>query len=472
MPELPEVETVRRTLENKIIGEEISNVEVFYSPIIENISKEEFKELLLNEHINKINRYGKYLIFIFDNISIISHLRMEGKFFLKNKNEQRDYHEHIIFTFKSGTTLRYHDTRKFGKMALLKTTNMEEIMEYPSLKKLGPEANTDKLTVNYLYNKLIVKHDPIKVALLNQEILAGLGNIYVDEVCFLSKLHPEMPCNKITIEDVTNIINNSKYVLTGAIKAGGTTIRSYTSSLGVTGRFQLNLHVHTKAGEPCENCNNIIKKTFVGGRGTYYCDNCQKERIPLVIGITGGIASGKSTVVKYLKNNGYNILDSDEIVKKLLTTKNVIEQIKKQFGEEYIYNNKVDKTKLASLIFNNKEEREKLNAIIHPLVKLKLTEGIKYSIDKIIFLDIPLLFEAKFEDICDKIIVVNIDKQINIKRLMTRDNITYDYALQKINSQMNLEEKISKADFIIDNSKDLCYTYNQTKDIIDKLEEK
>lgn len=471
MPELPEVETVRRTLETKIIDEEIVNVDIFYLPVIENVDSVEFKNSLINEKIKEIKRYGKYLIFVLEHVSIISHLRMEGKFFLKNKDEEKDIHEHVIFTFKSGLTLRYHDTRKFGKMALVNTTNFKEIMEYKALKKLGPEANSDFLTVDYLYSKLVNKKDPIKTALLNQEILAGIGNIYADEVCFLSRLHPLIPCNKLTIEDVENIVKYSKYVLAGAIKAGGTTIRSYTSSLGVTGRFQLELHVHTKENEPCEVCGRKIQKIFVGGRGTYFCDVCQKDRRPKVIGLTGGISTGKSTVTNILKEMGYPVLDCDEIVRNLYERKSVIEKIKTEFGLDYISNNKIDRVKLGNLIFNNKESKLKLNSIIHPLVKKELINGINNVLTNIVFLDIPLLYEAKFEDICDKVIVVNLDFETNVERLIKRDNIERDYAINKINSQMSLEEKCRKADFIIDNSRDLCYTNMQTIKIVKMLED-
>ena len=288
MPELPEVETVKETLKKQIIGEKIINVDVYYEQMIDEELRSEFKKLLINETLMDILRYGKYLLFIFEHVSLISHLRMEGKYFIKNKNEYRNIHEHIIFTFASGKTLRYHDTRKFGTMKLVKTTSFKDIMEEPELKKLGPEANSEDIDIDVFYNQLHSKKIKLKTALLDQTILAGLGNIYVDEVCFLTGLHPEYECSKLTKFQCKEIIKNAKYVLTGAIKAGGTTIRSYTSSLGVTGRFQLKLHVHTKEGYNCENCNTVIKKIQVGGRGTYYCEYCQKKSLPLIVGITGG----------------------------------------------------------------------------------------------------------------------------------------------------------------------------------------
>ena len=470
MPELPEVETVRRTLEHQIMNEQIIQVEVHYSPIIENINVHEFCDQLINQTFRSFHRYGKYLIFVFDTVSLITHLRMEGKFFIKPTNEIRSIHEHIIFKFNSGKTLRYHDTRKFGKMVLVNSTNINDIMNYPSLKKLGPEANSD-FSFDYLYDKLKKRHDSIKVALLDQEVIAGLGNIYVDEVCFLSKLHPTMSCDLITKEDVENIIKYSKEVLDKAILAGGTTIRSYTSSLGVTGRFQQSLLCHSREGEKCYNCGITIIKTFVGGRGTYYCPKCQELRRPKIIGITGGIATGKSSVCKYLLDNGYSVISSDEIVKKLYESQKVKDLIKNTFGDIYIKNNKIDRNELGKLVYNNNELRIILNNLIHPLVKERILNYINHSNDSVVFVDVPLLYEAKFDDICDEVIVVYTNPYTNLIRLMIRDNISEEYANIKIASQMSLDEKCEKANYIIDNSNELCYTYKQIEKVIEKIKE-
>ena len=186
MPELPEVETVKETLKTKIIGEKIVGVDVFYETMIDEKLRKEFKDLLIGETLTDIKRYGKYLFFIFDNVSIISHLRMEGKYFIKALNESRNIHEHVIFRFASGKTLRYHDTRKFGTMKLVKTTLFEEIMNEPELKKLGKEANDDTIDVLEFYQKIHKMRIKVKTALLDQTLIAGLGNIYVDEVLFMS----------------------------------------------------------------------------------------------------------------------------------------------------------------------------------------------------------------------------------------------------------------------------------------------
>lgn len=470
MPELPEVETVRATLQSQIVWQKIKSIQVFYAPMIENQTSEEFINHLVGQTIREVKRYGKYLIFIFDTVSMICHLRMEGKFFIKEENEPVVKHEHVIFHFENLQSLRYHDTRKFGKMAIVPSTQIEEIMKYPSLAKLGKEANSEALEARELYQKIHKKKEAIKTALLNQEILAGLGNIYVDEVCFLSKLYPGQPCCTLSVEDCNHILINSRKVLKGAIAAGGTTIRSYTSSLGVTGRFQLSLHVHMQKGKPCENCATIIEKTVIGGRGTYFCPICQKVRKPVVVGITGGIASGKSVITTYLKEKNYPVIDSDQIVHQLLKTEKVKQKIRTIFGDEYMKEKEVDNKKLAKYIFSHPEGREKLNQIIHPLVKQKIEEEIQYSPFSLLFVDVPLLYEAHFESLCDKVIVVFVGLEQNISRLMKRDQIDAAYAKQKIASQMSLEEKCRKADYIIDNSLDLCYTYNQLEKILKQIQ--
>ncbi len=273
MPELPEVETVRKTLYNLILNRKIESIDVHYSKIIKDLSVSEFSNKLVGKTLLDIKRYGKYLIFIMDDIALISHLRMEGKYFIKDQQESIEKHEHIIFNFTDGTSLRYHDVRKFGTMDLRK---IAEIYTTNPIKKLGLEPLDTLMNVEYLKGKLHKKGIAVKTCLLDQHIFTGLGNIYVDEVLFLCKLNPELKAFNLTDNDYLNIIENSRKVLNKAISLGGTTIRSYTSSLGVTGRFQNELNVHTKKGEPCTICNTIIEKTRVNGRGTYYCPSCQK----------------------------------------------------------------------------------------------------------------------------------------------------------------------------------------------------
>ena len=275
MPELPEVETVRQTLRSLVLTKKINKVTINYPNIIKDKDIEVFVNTLIGKKINEISRKGKYLIFELDeDFCLISHLRMEGKYYFKNEEEPVVKHEHVIFHFEDGTTLRYHDVRKFGTMEIRKK---DELFISNPLIKLGEDANL--IDALYLKEKMKNKHMDLKSFLLNQELIAGIGNIYADEICFLSNLNPKQDIYYLNDLDYENISKNSREVLEKAILAGGTTIRSYTSSLGVTGLFQLDLLVHTKEKTPCPNCGEKIIKTRVGGRGTYLCPNCQKIRI-------------------------------------------------------------------------------------------------------------------------------------------------------------------------------------------------
>ena len=181
-------------------------------------------------------------------------------------------HEHVIFDLDDGSELRYMDTRKFGKMYLIKK---EDINKIGPLVKLGLEPWDDNLTSEYLLDKYKKKKLPIKSVLLDQNIIVGIGNIYADEILFLSKINPLKKCNLITKEEAENIIKYTKKVLEAAIEKGGTTIRTYSSVDGVHGLFQNELFVHGKDKNNCPICNTKIEKIKVGGRGTYYCPKCQ-----------------------------------------------------------------------------------------------------------------------------------------------------------------------------------------------------
>lgn len=275
MPELPEVETVKNSLIELIIGKRIESVDIYYDKIIKNVTNSEFSEELIGEEFIDIKRRGKYLIFILKHHAIISHLRMEGKYFLKGR-EEKEKHEHIIFNLENNESLRYNDTRKFGVMYLYNTTDLDILLNSEPLNKLGYEPFDEKCTPLYLYNRLKSYKGEIKKALLDQEIMVGLGNIYVDEVLFISKIHPEEKTSKLNLDDYKNIIESSRITLNKAIKLGGTTIKSFVNSHMATGLFQNELLVHTK--EICPECKGKIEKIRVGGRGTYYCPNCQKMK--------------------------------------------------------------------------------------------------------------------------------------------------------------------------------------------------
>lgn len=272
MPEIAEVRTVKKALKSKLIGRTIKDIIYRYDGIIKS-DKEEFKNILINKTITDIDNYGKWLMIKLDDYTILSHLRMEGKYYIKPTEEVYEKHEHIIFKLDNNYDLRYKDTRKFGVMILVKTKDIYNINE---ISKLGIEPDSDKLTKEYIYDKIHNSNKQIKELLLDQTIINGFGNIYVDEVLFASKISPTRIGNNITLEECEKIKEEGSRIIKKATECGGTTIRSYTSSLGVEGTYQKYLLVHTKEKEKCMICGNIIKKIRVGGRGTYYCDKCQK----------------------------------------------------------------------------------------------------------------------------------------------------------------------------------------------------
>lgn len=274
MPEKPEVITVAKKLEKRIVDKTIIGVDIFYDNVIEYPSLEDFKKNIKNQKIHNIFTRGKWIVFTLDDYYLLVHLRMEGKFFFRTKDDEKNKHEHVFFDLDDDTQLRYADVRKFGKMMLIEKDKIYSMKPYT---ELGLEPWDKELTSAYLKERFNNKTLPIKSVLLDQSIIAGIGNIYADEILFLSKINPLKSAKELTDKNRTDIIKNTIGVLDKAVEKGGTTIRSYTSEEGVTGIFQNDLFVHQRAKEPCRICGSEIIKIRVGGRGTYYCPKCQKK---------------------------------------------------------------------------------------------------------------------------------------------------------------------------------------------------
>lgn len=273
MPELPEVENVKQALASQIKELYITEVQVRYEPMIKNLSYEDFKHKLEQQRIKEISRRGKYLIFHLEKGYLVSHLRMEGRYYYTDSSFEINPHIHSIFKLSNGMQLLYQDTRKFGTFHYYE--DEQALNHAQPLLKLGLEPFSPEFNESYLKEKLKNKKKPIKSLLLDQSIVAGLGNIYVDEVLFRSRIHPEKISHKLTDEEIKNVVKYTVEVLERAIELGGTTIRTFRSQHGVSGTYQDELLVHQKENSPCVICQREIKKTKVGGRGTYYCETCQ-----------------------------------------------------------------------------------------------------------------------------------------------------------------------------------------------------
>ncbi len=272
VPEMPEVETVRRGLLTQVKNKRIENVEIRYQNLITG-DVSEFVETVTGAKITDIGRRAKFLLIHLDNgYTIISHLRMEGKYRVSADKTAIDKHSHAIFTLDDGEMLIYNDVRKFGRMQLWPTATLDE---NKSLKKLGPEPLSSRFTFENIKPRIIKHRKDIKTVLLDQSVMSGLGNIYVDEVLWQSKIHPETPANHLTDDDIKKVIDCSNDEIKLAIESGGSTVRSYLDANGHKGNMQDRLKVYGKEGTPCPRCGTEIKKIKVGGRGTHFCPTCQ-----------------------------------------------------------------------------------------------------------------------------------------------------------------------------------------------------
>lgn len=273
MPELPEVETVRKSLEPLIVGREINHIDIYYPGIIKEPSDtKHFEHIIVGQTFKKIDRLGKFLLFYLDDHVLVSHLRMEGKYGIYTKDDPLDKHTHVVFSLDDGRELRYNDVRKFGTMHI---KEFDQLLTTDPLRKLGVEPFSDEFTPEYLFEKLQKTGRKIKTALLDQSIVTGLGNIYVDEVLYWSQIHPERIAATLSKNEVEKIHYFTIEVLKKAIEHGGSSIRSYLNSLGEIGMFQLQIAVYGKEGDLCDRCQTEIVKIKVGGRGTHFCPNCQ-----------------------------------------------------------------------------------------------------------------------------------------------------------------------------------------------------
>tara|TARA_B100001057_G_scaffold469747_1_gene530362 strand:+ start:765 stop:1631 length:867 start_codon:yes stop_codon:yes gene_type:complete len=288
MPELPEVEVVKKTLESQIKNLIIKNIEIIDKNLRYKVKKQSIKKIL-GLKVIKIKRRSKYLLFLFNkNLVMIVHLGMTGKFFFVkndltkrrtsfyyNTNDYKEKHNRIIFILSKNMKLIYNDIRKFGFIKVLFSSELKK--EY-HLKTLGPEPLGKNYNFKYFRNYLIGKKKKIKDLLMDQKFISGLGNIYVNEILFLSKIKPDKNVNILNDKEIKNIISNTKKILKKAIIFGGSSIKNFSNSSGKKGNFQEMFSVYGRLGYKCSNsdCKGIIKKMLLSNRSSFFCPICQK----------------------------------------------------------------------------------------------------------------------------------------------------------------------------------------------------
>jgi formamidopyrimidine-DNA glycosylase len=276
MPELPEVETVRRSLAGKIIGAEIRGVRIFKPDLIKYPSLEEFEKQIRGEVFEQVDRRGKYLMLQFASGNILLvHLRMTGQLLYVDPEAEGYKHTRAIFELSTGKELRFVDIRGFGTMHYF---NPEELACFPGLTKLGPDPTGEGFTLDWWLEKLKTKKTRIKPLLLDQTFISGLGNIYADESLYRAKINPACPAYQLSEVQAVDLYWAIKDVLAEGIKHRGTTISDYLDAEGQKGGFQNFLQAYGQKGTACSCCGEKIVRIKLGGRSTYFCPNCQGEQ--------------------------------------------------------------------------------------------------------------------------------------------------------------------------------------------------
>lgn len=272
MPELPEVETIRRTLADKVSGRVIKQVDILLPRLIKWPSAAGFQALVTGKKIISMARRGKYLLFNLDaELVMVIHLRMTGRLYYVTDKEY-DKFTRIIFMLDNGAALLYADTRTLGTLYVMPR---EELWRISGLSGMGPEPLSAEFTLDYFQNMLKQRHGKIKAVLLNQKLVGGLGNIYVDESLAVAGIDPERTAADLADNEVEKLYHAINKVIEGGIIHGGTTFRDYRDGTGQSGTNQLYLQVYGRKGQPCPKCGTPIARKEVAGRGTHYCPHCQ-----------------------------------------------------------------------------------------------------------------------------------------------------------------------------------------------------
>lgn len=276
MPELPEVETIRRTLIPVLVGRTITDCAVLLPKVLADQEPEAFVGMVRGRKIRDITRRGKYLLFhLAGGHTIVVHLRMTGRLIYHPPEEQPGppvKHTHVILLLDNNGTLHYVDPRQFGRLQVVRNPRSGP----PSaLDKLGPEPLDGALSSSDFRERLGSRRTRIKALLLDQHFLAGLGNIYADEALFRARIHPERPAASLTAREAQALYQAIREVLEEAIVWRGTSIVNYVDGEGRPGEFQARLNVYGRNGEPCPICGTTIVRTRVANRGTYFCPTCQ-----------------------------------------------------------------------------------------------------------------------------------------------------------------------------------------------------
>ncbi|KAB0630152.1 bifunctional DNA-formamidopyrimidine glycosylase/DNA-(apurinic or apyrimidinic site) lyase [Acinetobacter gandensis] len=266
MPELPEVETTKTSL-LPLLNEKVLKVDIYQSslrwPIPDDIQK------LVGQKLIKLSRRSKYILAEFEQDTMLWHLGMSGSFRICEGHEERRKHDHLIIQFED-MQLRYHDPRRFGCILWLDQNTQTKLID-----TLGPEPLSDAFNADYLFNKFKNKNTGIKVAIMDNHVVVGVGNIYATESLFNLGIHPAQPASSLSMNQVEKMVLEIKRILKQAIDLGGSTLRDYSNAMGENGYFQQTLLAYGRAGEMCINCETTLQNLKLGQRASVFCPECQ-----------------------------------------------------------------------------------------------------------------------------------------------------------------------------------------------------
>ena len=275
MPELPEVETVASSLRHLLVGRTIVEVSVDWPRSVARPAIEEFATRIAGRTVVSVDRRGKYVVVELDQGYLLIHLKMSGRLWVVPGDEPLDKHTHVIFCLDDGQELRFHDTRKFGRVHLV--ADPQEVTA-----ALGPEPLADDFSLDDMRRLLAHRKGRLKSLLLNQQFLAGLGNIYADEALFAARLHPLRRADSLSPDEQARLYEAIRTILKQAVAAQGTTLDDggYTDAHGQAGAYQEQIAVYGRKGQPCLRCQTPVGRIVVGARSTYFCPHCQVAPSP------------------------------------------------------------------------------------------------------------------------------------------------------------------------------------------------
>lgn len=279
MPELPEVEVTRQGLMETLPGKKVIKVSLSGKKLRSPIPGTQLNLYLPGNTIIQVDRRAKYLLFrLSDGSTLVIHLGMTGKLSFISAAEPRAKHDHLCLLLDDDMELRFNDSRRFGSVMFWPFMEAEEREKEFSI-HIGMEPFSRKFNVSFLRQQSRTRKMPLKNFLMDARIIAGIGNIYANEILFAASLNPKKPANTVTPEEWKRIITATRIILKKAIKAGGSTISDFLGTGGNPGYFQVQFNVYNRAGKVCKKCSSTISKFIIGGRATYCCDNCQPMKV-------------------------------------------------------------------------------------------------------------------------------------------------------------------------------------------------